>query len=409
MRHVTLSMPRPMATILRTLLAIAVLMAVAPAETAAQTTGPVAAADGQPPLTARIDWRTGYDDNVFRSADERVSDVVSTLSGSVAARPRFSRVGLTISGAADWVHFERLSGERGANVGGGVKLDLLFNRFAPYVSTSYYNSRQRQNLEIDTRPRIEQSTLAFGGVLRVGGKTALDFSAMRALHAYDRRATADGVNLGDALNRSATVIAVSLRQETTPLTQVTVTAEAMRDDFNVAAHRSADNYRLTAGFESDGRLRGRAHAGLRLLTPHDPLLPVSKGFYLSVGTSATVMDRVQIRVDAERDVAPSYRTRVDYFEYYGYSAGLTWALGPSLRVSALAGQRRADYGAVRDESARGGGAGVDDELRYGSGISFQLGESMTVDVSGIYTERSSTETSRRFNGMSVTAGVRHVF
>lgn len=394
-------------------LTVGIILALSPAQATAQGDQVDPGAGDQPAtpgLTSRLDWRADYEDNVFRSATRPVSDLVSTLGANIAFRGQLRRAGLTASAATDWVHFARLINERGANAGGALKLDLQFNRILPYVSTSYYNSRQRRNLEVDTRPRIEQSTVAVGAIVRVGGKTALDFSAQRARQVYDRRATVDGVSLSDALNRVADYFTLSLRQEVTPLTRFTVTGEARRDQFDASPYRNADYLRLTTGFESAGRLNGRADVGLRILKPHDPSLSESRGFYMSVATNATVLDRVQIRLDAERDIAPSYRSHIAYYEYYSYGASLTCALGRSLRLSAMVGQRRADYrntgGAV---SFSADATGVDHETRYGSDVSYRIGDSMAIDFSGAYTERRSSEALRRFDGMSLTAGVRHVF
>jgi Putative beta-barrel porin 2 len=360
-----------------------------------------------PGLTTRIGWQTGYEDNVFRSAERPVSDIVSTLSAGTELRGRLRRVGLSTSGSADWVHFDKLVSQRGADLGAALRLDFLFNRIVPYVSGSYRNTRQRLNPEIDIRPRIEQSNVVVGSIFRIGGTTAVDVSARHAKEGYDRSAALDGVSLGAALNRASDSVTLSFLEQVTPLTRLIVAGEMNRDRFNVSSNRSADNVLLTTGFESDGRLNGSARVGVRILKPHDPSLPESRGLFMSLGTSATVLDRVQIGLIAERDVVPSYMANVDYYGSYNYSASVTYAMRRSLRLSAQAGQRLADY------RARGGppasAEGVDHETRYGSGINFRLGESMGVDFSGAYTERTSISASRRFDGLSVRAGVNYDF
>lgn len=388
-------------------LTVALLLALAPVHAAAQepeseTSGSVQLG----PLNPRIGWQTGYEDNVFHSADHPVSDIVSTLSAGTQIRGKLRRLGLSTSATADWVHYDKLVSERGVNRGAALRVDFLFNRIVPYVNSSYRNSRQRLNSEIDTRPRIEQSSVAVGSILRLGGKTAIDVSARHVRHAYDKNAAVDGVNLGAALNRASDYFTLSLLQEVTPLTRLNITGEMYRDRFNVSSYRSADSVLLTTGFESDGRIKGSARVGVRALKPHDPTFPESRGFFVSLGTNATVLDRLQVGVAAERDRAPSYRTGIAYYGSYNYSASLTYAMRGSLKLSAHAGLRLADYRARRGAAAS---AGVDRETLYESGVSYRLAQSVGIDLFGAYTERTSILASRQFDGLSVRAGVNYGF
>jgi hypothetical protein len=360
-------------------------------------------------VVPRIQWRTEYDDNLYRSSVP-ISDLVSTIGGGTDLRARMRRVGLSLSGTADWVHYRKLTAERGANADGTLRLDLLFTRLTPYVTTSYRNSRNRLNLEIDTRPRSQHSSVGFGSIVQLGGKAALDVSASRARVAYGATFEADGVVLRDALNRVSNQVALKLLQQVTPLTQIHVTSELSRFDFDIASPRNADTVRILGGFESTGVINGYARAGIRILKPRDPSLPESRGTYLSVGTTATIRDRVQIGVDAQRDVAPSYRRGVAYYEFYGYGASISCAVARSLTMSMLVSQRVSDY---RTGLGNAGPApdylDTDRETRYGSTIRYQLGQSMAIDVSGIYAGRTSTLASRRFDGRNLTVGVSHAF
>jgi hypothetical protein len=359
-------------------------------------------------LTPKIGWQTAYEDNVFRSPTSPISDLVSTFSAQSDIRGRMRRVGLTGSGSADWVHYASLESERGANVGTGIKLELLFNRVKPYVSASYNNSRQRLNPEVDVRPRVERATLAMGGVFRVGGKTSFDFSARRARIAYDKTAT-DGVILRDALDSASDHLALSLLQEVTPLTRIAMTAEMRREEFDHAAIRGADQIRFLAGFESTGRIRGHARAGVRLHKPQDPALVESRGFLVSVGTNATFKDRLQIGIDADRDLAPSYRPDIAYYESYGLAGSLNYAIRRSVRLLVTAGRRIADYRSGSGTTVALTHAGVEHQTRFGTGVSYLFGKSMSLDLLGRYETRTSPDASRRFDGMGVSAGVSHAF
>ena len=205
-------------------------------------------------VSPRISWQSQYDDNVFRSAVGEVSDVIMTIGTNAGVRGRLPRVGLTASGGASWVHYSRLEEERGANVTGGVRLDFLLNRITPYVSIEDGNSRHRQNLEVDTRPRIENATATVGGILHLGGKTFVDFSTKRGRERYTRYVTVDGVNLDEALSRTSDTVTMSLIQSVTPVTRLQFTGEMDRAQFDSSPSKNADSVRLTLGFASDGRI-----------------------------------------------------------------------------------------------------------------------------------------------------------
>jgi putative beta-barrel porin BBP2 len=401
---------RPSMRIVQRLTA-AFLLALVPAMAAAQegevdTTG--RGRIGPLGLTPRIGWQTEYDDNVYRTITEPVTDIVSTASFSTDIRSRARRVGVTGSAEAEWMHFATLQSERGANVGTALKVDFLLNRVMPYVSTSHLTSRRRLNRELDARVRMNQSSIGAGTVVRVGAKTSLDLSAGEATSSYAEDALADGVNVSDALDRTTQNVMLSFIQDVTPLTRLTATSEMRRDLFGASTRRSADYMRFTTGFESTGKLTGHARVGVRILKPHDRLLPESRGLYLAVGTRTTVVDRLQISVDAERDLAPSYRSDITYYESYGYGLGLSYAMRRALRVSVTADRRYADY---RVTSSPISATEADLELlkSYGSGITYSLGTSVSFNVSGTYIQRTSSFVPRQFDGMSLRAGVSHAF
>ena len=361
-------------------------------------------------LKPSIGVRTEYDSNVFRTVTEPMADVISIVGANTDAQARVRRIGLTVNGAADWVHYSRFDRERGANASGGLKVDFLFNRFTPYVSTSYTNSRQRLNHEIDIRARNQQSTVAIGGIVHLGGKTDIELSATRSRTDYAGETMIDGVNLGAALNRSSDQVTLSMHREVTTRTRLTLSGEVDRDQFGVSSYRDADNMRLTAGFESTGAIKGHARAGMQMLKPSEPGVPAARGPFLSVGTTATVRDRLQIGVDAERDMVPSYRPTIAYYESYNYGGSISYALRRSLRLSAQIARRYADYqSGIGLLPSAADAAGIDVETSYGSGIRFLFGQSMSIDFAGTYTERTSPLLSRRFEGMNVRAGISHAF
>jgi hypothetical protein len=321
----------------RRALTVALLIALTPVPLIAQdAAAPEAGGGSRAPfgISPRISWQTHYDDNVFRNGNRPEADLVSTFGASGAVRRQIRRLGVSFCGGADWVHFDRLTSQRGANVNAALRFDVQLNRIAPYVSTSYRISRERLNPEIDTRPRIGQANFAIGSAFRLGGaKTSLDLSYSRSMDVYNRTAAVDGILLAHALNRASNSFGVQVRRELTPLTRINVRADLDRDRFD-ASSRSANNLRLSTGFDSDGLINGSAQVGVRILRPEDPGQPESRRFFVSLGTGFTVRDRVQIGLDAQRDFAPSYTQEAAYYAAYSYGMSLDYAMLRVVRLSA---------------------------------------------------------------------------
>jgi hypothetical protein len=388
-------------------LTMSLLLALTSTQAAAQ--GDVAT-DNTPQngINSTLGWQTEYQDNVFRTAEQSVSDIVSTLSTAVSARGRMKALALTASGEAEWMHFDTLVKQRGANGATSVKLDFLLNRLAPYMTATYRNTRRRVNPEIDIRPRVTGTTFGLGSVLRMGGKTDLDFSAEHRTEAYDR-VFVDDVNLRNALTQTSNQFRVSLRHTVTPLTRVSVTSDISRHEFDTS-YRTTDQIRLTAGFESDGRVRGYVRAGMQMINPRDPSLKPQQGLVVSVGTTATVHDSLQVGVTAERDVAPSYRDGIAYYDSTVLGGSITYAMLRSVRLGVGAHRRVADYKAGIGISALAAElAGIDRETQYQSVIRYLIGESLAIDVSGAYADRTSISALRRFDSATFTVGVSHAF
>ena len=212
------------------------------------------------------------------------------------------------------------------------------------------------------------------------------------------------------MNRVSDNATLSFVQGVTPLTRFIVTGEMRRDQFDASSYRNSDNLRLSSGFESQGRISGSARFGVQVLKPHNRTFSELRGFFAAVATNATVRDRLQIGIAAERDVLPSFRAGAAYYQSQSYGTSITYALRRSLKLGAVADRQYVDYrngiGALASASNP---AGIDERSQYGAVISYRFGELMAIDFSGAYIERKSAVVSRRFDGVSFKAGVSHAF
>jgi Uncharacterized protein conserved in bacteria (DUF2320). len=361
-------------------------------------------------LTPRVGWNGTYDDNVYRSSHDPISDIVSTFSADSDFRTQMRRIGLSGTASFEWVHFTNIVRERGANLGSSVKLDFMLNKIAPYATAAYENTQERVNPEIDTRPRSERSNLTLGSIFRFSDRSSLDLAITRSELKYDNSDFSEGVNLAVALNRVSDNYAAIFRQALTPLTHLTLGGEMQKEHFDTTAYRNGDEKRIWTGFQSDGFIKGHARAGVRMQTPYDPSIPEFRGLFVSAETSVTLADRFQIRATAGTDSEPSYRQGIAYYDVTSYGGSLGYALRPSIRIQAGAGMYSADYReGMAGTLPSAQQFGVERESRYDSTLSLGIGQAMSIDLSGAYTKRTADVSEHRFEGMTFKVGVSHAF
>ena len=356
-----------------------------------------------------IVFNTGVDTNVFNASDQPSSDMVTTLSPKTNAWMRMGPARVSGTGSADFVYFQHATSERSINVDGSVKIALPLNRVEPYVETSFLRTRERPGIEIDARSLRKERTVTVGSEIRISGRSSLDLDATTSTVRFDAGAVFLETSLGEVLNRDDTLLRVALRHHLTPLTTLTVAAEATDDRFVESPVRNSRSVRIAPeiDFAATALITGRASIGYRAFNALDPSVPDFHGMVASIDLAYTLLGTTRFTFQANRDVDYSYETTAPYYVNGGVTAGIIQRLSDSTGITAKYGQQHLAYSALAGD---GGDLRVDGVTTYGLGVIRKIGRDLRVTASLDYHTRQSIVPWREYNalrgGVAVTYGSR---
>ena len=326
----------------------------------------------------------GVDTNVFNSGFNEQSDFTFGVKPGTDMFLRTGRGLLTVRGNLEYVHFAEFESERSVNTDVLGRYEFRFNRFRPYASASWLDTKERPGYEIDARARHYEADYHAGGDLRVASKSTarVDFGHLDYSFAGDE--VFNGRPLNEQLNRTLRALEVSWRQRLTALTTwiVRVSRESARFEFEDL--RNSDSFRLSSGFEL-GRfalIRGSAFVGFRSLTPEDGgILPEFSGVTADVDVSYTAPTQTRLGAAIDRDIQYSYEDRTPYYVQTGWTATLTQRITGRWDFQLSGGRDRLAYQSLVLLNAR-----TDSIGRFGGGVGYTLGEETRVsfDVASHY-------------------------
>jgi hypothetical protein len=330
----------------------------------------------------------GVDTNVFNSATDPQSDFTFGLKPGTDMYLRTGRGLLTVAGNLEYVYFNEFEAERSVNSDVLGRYELRFNRFRPYGSASWLDTRERPGYEIDARARHYEAEYHAGGDLRVGSKgtVRIDFRYLDYTFAGDE--VFNGRPLYQELNRTLRALEFSWRHRLTALTTWTTRVSRETERFEFDNFRNADSFRLSSGFEL-GRfalIRGSAFVGFRSLKPAEGgIIPEFTGVTADVDVSYTAPTQTRLGVAIDRDVKYSYEQRTPYYVQTGWTATLTQRVTGRWDLQLTGGRDRLAYQALipaRD-------ARTDFIGRFGGGIGYTLGEQTRISFDVNSYHRSS--------------------
>ena len=198
--------------------------------------------------------------------------------------------------------------------------------------------------------------------IRVGPKTFVGIRGARVTIDFDSAATFDGVSLQQALNRTVTGGAVTLRYQITPLTALTFDVGRSEDRFEFSPERDSDSTSAVVGVKLDqfALIKGKASVGYRDFQPISPALPAYKGVIANADLSYVAFGTTQLAVQAIRDVQYSFDIDEPYYLLTGVLGLADEADRPANRrrrahrraEARLPGQRRRGRRGARQDRPR---------------------------------------------------------
>ena len=344
----------------------------------------------------------GIDTNVFNTATAPQSDFTFGVKPGTDMFLRTARGLLTVSGNLEYVYFHEFETERSVNSDVLGRYEFRFNRFRPYGSASWLDTKQRPGFEIDARARHYEADYHAGGDLRVGSKGTVRVDFRHLDYSFAGDEVYNGRPLNEELNRTLRALEFSWRHRMTALTTWTTRVSRETERFEFDNFRNADSFRLSSGFEL-GRfalIRGSAFVGFRSLKPADGgIIPEFTGVTADVDVSYTAPTQTRLGAAIDRDVQYSYEQRTPYYVLTGWTTTLTQRITGRWDFQVTGGRDRLAYHAlIAAVDAR-----TDFIGRFGGGIGYTLGEQTRIsfDVNSYY--RSSVRPELEYG--SVRAGV----
>ena len=267
----------------------------------------------------------GVDTNVFNEADQSAPkrDFTLTVTPQSDLWLKMGHSWLTGNVREDLVWYKEFASERSANNSARVGITLPLNRLRFGATAAYLRTRDRPGFEIDARS--QRSELAYQGSIdvRVRPKTFVGIRGERKTTGFDSVALFEGVSLRDALNRTVTSEAVTVRQQLTPLTAMTLDVGRGQDRFEFSPLRDSDSTNASVGVAFDAIIKGTASFGYRDFQPLSPSLPAYKGATASADLAYVAYGTTRVGVQATRDVQYSFEINQPYYLLTGVSGSLT--------------------------------------------------------------------------------------
>jgi hypothetical protein len=348
----------------------------------------------------------GVDTNVFNEADQSAPkrDFTLTVTPQTDLWLKMGHAWLTGNVKEELVWYQTFASERSANNRARVGVMVSLNRLRFSADTAYLRTRERPGFEIDARSQRRE--LAYHGSVdvRARPKTFVGLRGDRKTTGFDSVALFEGVSLRDALNRTVTSGAVTVRQQLTPLTAVTFDVGRGQDRFEFSPLRDSDSTSASMGVTFDSIIKGSASFGYRDFQPLSASLPAYKGTTASADLSYVAYGTTRVGVQATRDVQYSFEINQPYYLLTGVSGSLTRRVARPVDLVGRIGVQRLNY---RDRIGAAVAARnrIDSVRTYGGGIGYHLGKNVRIGFNVDYQHRASPVLNREYHGLLIGTSV----
>lgn len=346
----------------------------------------------------------GIDNNVYNTyGDERRSDFTFTVAPKVQVSvPVAKRALFQATPAVDLVWYAQYAGERSVNPALDLSGQVFLNRLTLFGESTYLNTRQRPNQEIDVRARHVDDTFNAGVEVAVTPEMTVKVAGHHLSTRYEDAAEYDNTRLQQTLNRDTDGFEITTRYRVTALTSLALRYDNLRDRFPLSPGRNSDSFKVLPGVEFKPRalISGNAYVGYRDFTPLDPaVLPDFKGLVAQLGLSYTLLGATTFGVSYNRDLTYSYDQLQPFFVDNSVGASVRRALGRKFDALVSADRHAYEYKDLLNATATPStvAAGpltdverVDTTWNYAGSIGYRVGRDGRFGVGVSYWHRDST-------------------
>src|SRR5262249_6776775 len=354
----------------------------------------------------------GVDDNVFNDPESSSPkrDFTVTITPATDLWLPFGPTWLTSSIREDINWYRRYASERSANTSYTAGWRVPLSRMLFKVSTALSETRDRPGFEIDARAQRSQVGFAGSAEFRPLSRTFIGATASRDRTSFADDATFRSTNLHDELSRSSVAYGLTVREQVTTLTSITVAVTRAQDRFEFSPGRdsAANNVVATVAFDPQALLKGSASVGYTDFTPNDAALPGFRGVTTDVSLSYLPLESTKLSFTATRSVQYSYDLAQPYYVLTGFTGSIAQQIFGPVDVVGRIGRQTLGYrdraGAVIAAPNR-----TDEVFTYGSGIGYHLGGAVRLGFNIDHSKRTSPLDERTYQGLrfgtSLTYGI----
>ena len=286
----------------------------------------------------------------------------------------------------------------------------LLHRVVLGTSGTWVSTRTRPGFEIDARAQRNEPTYAASAEVRGSARTYIGVRGAWTQVRFDENATFEGDSLQEQLDRTATIAAITLRHELTPLTSITFSGGRSEQRFTFAGSRNATStdYSVMISFGPAAALKGSASIGYTHYAPESADLPGYSGPIARVGLTYTLLGSTRFSGNITRGVEFSYDSDQPYYVLTGATASIEQQIfGPVdlvARIGAQGLEYRSRVGASVSAPDR-----TDRVRSYGVGVGYRMGQVFRLGFNIDQERRTSVVPDRQYEGLrhgtSITYGL----
>ena len=247
----------------------------------------------------------GVDTNVFNEADDQLpkEDFTVTLTPKANVWLRLGGTWLNAATQEDLVWYRKYTSENSANNVTRVNWLVPLTRFTFAVGGESVHTKERPGFEIDARVPRTEGDLNGAVEISVLSKTHVGVRADRRTTDF-KDVTYLDVNLQNELNRTSTTGAVTVRNELTPLTNLTLDFSRQEDRFEFDPLRDSNSTQVAVGlkFNQLALLKGGVQFGIRDFSPVSAGIPGFTGLTSAVDLTYVLLGSTRLSFGTTRDV-----------------------------------------------------------------------------------------------------------
>lgn len=353
----------------------------------------------------------GVDTNVFNVPDTQSpqKDFTATVEPKTAIWLPFGRTWINSNITEDIVWFKKFSSERYVSSIYNVNWLIPLSRISLQLGAERVQTRDRPGFEIDTRARQHENDVNGAFEVLALSRTYFGAKVDRRTTDFDQDQIFLGTDLQD-LSRTATVAALTIRNQLTPLTNLTLNVAREQDRFEFDHLRDSNSNEFNAGLKFDpvALIKGSMMFGYRDFRPVIGDIAGYKGFTAAVDVTYVPLESTKLALTVNRDVQYSYDIEQPYYVQSGFTASMTQQVFGPVDVQGRGGAARLSY-ETRTTAVVADPDRVDHTRTYGGGLGYHFGPAVRLGFNLDQVKRLSVVDDRNYHGLRYGTSITYDF